>query len=98
MKPDSELRAWIERNSEHLFLSVVTVLDLSHGLTWLRHHRATEKASRLEAWIDLVCFYYHARILPVDIAVALRAGALITAARGRGASVDTEDAVIAATA
>jgi predicted nucleic acid-binding protein len=48
--------------------------------------------------MDLICFYYHARILAVDIAVAVRAGALITLARAGGTRIDTEDAIIAATA
>ena len=73
-------------------------MELSHGLTWLKHRRATEKAARLEAWMDLVCSYYRSRILPADAPVALRAGALITVARGRGSRIDTEDAMIAATA
>ena len=97
-RPDPELQAWIRRNSEQLFLSVVTLLELSYGLAWLKHRHATEKAARLEAWIDLVSFYYRARILAVDLPIALRAGALISLARGLGSRIDTEDAVIAATA
>jgi predicted nucleic acid-binding protein len=36
--------------------------------------------------------------LLVDAAVAIRAGELITVARARGVEIDTEDAIIAATA
>jgi len=97
-RPERELQAWIRCNSRHLFLSVVTLLELSYGLAWLKHSRATDKASRLEAWIDLVAFYYRARILPVDLPIALRAGALISLARGLGSRIGSEDAVIAATA
>jgi toxin FitB len=96
--PDRELQAWIRRNSDYLFLSVVTLLELSHGLTWLKHRKATEKAARLEIWIDLVCSYYRSRILPVTTAVALRTGDLITLARAAGSRIGTEDAIIAATA
>ena len=97
-QPDRELQAWIRRNSDCLLLSVVTLLELSHGLTWLQHRKATEKAARLEAWIGITCSYYQTRILPVDGAVAIRAGALITAARARGSRIATEDPIIAATA
>jgi predicted nucleic acid-binding protein len=98
VQPHLEVLAWLQRNSELLFLSVVTLLELSYGVSWLNHRRATEKATRLPAWIDRVCFYYRPRILPVDVRVALRAGALISLARGRGSKLATEDAVIAATA
>jgi toxin FitB len=97
-QPDHELQAWLRRNSAHLFLSVVTLLELNHGLTWLKHRKATDKAARLETWIDLICSYYQSRILPVDAAIALRSGGLITLARAAGSRIDTEDAIIAATA
>jgi len=93
-----ELQDWMRRNSERLFLSVITLLELSYGLAWLKHRHASKKAARLKAWIDLVYFYYRARILPVDLPVALRAGALISRSRGLGSTLGTEDAVIAATA
>jgi predicted nucleic acid-binding protein len=48
-QPDRDLQAWIRPNADHLFLSVVTLLELGHGLTWLQHKKATAKASRLEA-------------------------------------------------
>jgi toxin FitB len=97
-QPDHELQAWLRRNSAHLFLSVVTLLELNHGLTWLKHRKATGKAARLETWIDLICSYYQSRILPVDAAIALRSGGLITLARAAGNRIDTEGAIIAATA
>jgi predicted nucleic acid-binding protein len=97
-RPDRGVQAWIRRHSDHLFLSTITLLELSYGLTWLRHRAATAKANQLAAWMDLVCFHYAARILPIDMSVALRAGALITLARANGVQIDTEDALIAATA
>ena len=97
-RPSQQLRDWIRRNSDSLFLSVVTLLEINHGLTWLGHRRATTKAARLALWLDLVRRHYGSRILSVDLSVALRAGELITAARGAGTRVDTEDALIAATA
>jgi predicted nucleic acid-binding protein len=96
--PDRALQAWTRRNSDRLFLSVITLLELSHGATWLEHIRATAKAARLTTWIELVRTHYERRILLVDAAVAIRAGKLITVARAGGVQIDTEDAIIAATA
>jgi len=96
--PDPNLQAWIRRNSDRLFLSVITLMELNHGAAWLEHRRATAKAARLAAWIELVRTHYEERILPADAAVAIRAGKLITVARAVGVQIDTEDAIIAATA
>jgi predicted nucleic acid-binding protein len=96
--PDRELQAWLRRNSDRLFLSVITLMELSHGATWLEHRRATAKAAQLAAWIELVRTHYEKRILLVDAAVAIRAGKLIIVARAGGVQIDPEDAIIAATA
>jgi predicted nucleic acid-binding protein len=96
--PDRELQAWIRRNSDRLFLSAISLMELNHGATRLEHRRAAAKAARLTTWIELVHIHYERRILLVDAAVALRAGELITVARAGGVEIDTEDAIIAATA
>jgi toxin FitB len=97
-QPDEAVREWIRGNSQALYLSVITLLELSYGLSWLRHRGATARAARLQLWMDAVCGHYTERILPVDLGIALRAGELIAAARTAGARVGSEDAVIAATA
>jgi predicted nucleic acid-binding protein len=98
VQPDERLREWIRNHSHDLYLSVVTLLELSHGLNWLHHRGASAKAARLRLWIETVCGYYADRLLPVDLPVALRAGELIANARAAGIRVGTEDAIIAATA
>lgn len=98
VQPDEAVRAWVTEHSHELYLSVVTLLELSYGLSWLKHRGASARAARLQLWIDAVCGHYSDRVLPVELAVALRAGDLIAAARAAGARVGSEDAIIAATA
>lgn len=97
-EPDEALREWIRTHSHELYLSVMTLLELSYGLHWLRNRGATAKAARLQLWIDTVSSHYRERLLPVDLPVAQRAGELMATARGSGVQVDSEDAIIAATA
>jgi hypothetical protein len=97
-QPNAQVQAWLQRNSNHLHLSVVTLMELSHGVSWLEHRGADAKAARLQTWIDLVQVHYHARVLAVDLDIAMRAGVLITVARGKGRRIAAEDAIIAATA
>ena len=97
-RPDEAVREWIRQNAQVLYLSVVTLLELSYGLAWLRHRGATARAARLQLWLTAVCSHYADRLLPVDSGVASRAGELIAGARAAGAQASSEDAIIAATA
>lgn len=97
-KPDQAVREWLRENSHALYLSVITLLELSYGAAWLKHRGATARAARLEIWIDAVQNLYADRLLPVDSAVALRAGELVALARAGGTAVGSEDAIVAATA
>jgi toxin FitB len=97
-QPDETVLDWIREHSHELYLSVVTLLELSYGLNWLRHRGATARAAQLQLWLDAVTGHYGERVLPVDFTVALRAGELIAIARAVGARVGSEDAIIAATA
>jgi predicted nucleic acid-binding protein len=97
-RPDEAVREWIRERSHELYLSVVTLLELSCGLAWLRHRGATARAARLQLWMDTVRVHYAGRVLPADVPVALRAGELIAAARSAGTQASSEDAIIAATA
>lgn len=92
------LRDWLERNSERLHLSVVSLTEISYGIAWLQHRRATRKAMLLRVWLEDLIGFHGARIIRVDDEVALRAGLLLARARAGGTEVDTEDALIAATA
>lgn len=97
-QPVPEIVSWIERNGERLFLSTISVMELSHGVEWLKHREATRKAVLLETWLHDVLVFYAAHILPVTNEVSLRAGVLLARARADGAEIAAEDALIAATA
>jgi hypothetical protein len=53
---------------------------------------------RFGAWQAEMVRFHAGRIIPVDIDIAIRAGALLSIARTAGFDPDTEDAWIAATA
>jgi toxin FitB len=94
----SGLPAWLERNSDHLHLSVISLMEISYGIAWLHHRQAGRKAALLQAWLDDVMTFHHSRLLMVAADVALRAGQLLAKARAGGVEVSAEDALIAATA
>lgn len=92
------LAAWMDRHSDSLFLSVVTVAEVVDGIEKARRTGAVRKADHLTAWIDTVIHLYSERILAFDVAVARIAGELSDRARGRGRAPGLADLVIAATA
>jgi predicted nucleic acid-binding protein len=77
---------------QELFLSVVTLLELQEAAAGLPgRKRGGADGMTLEAWIgDRVVPAFEGRILPVDLPVARRAGAL--------AYVEMRDALLVATA
>jgi predicted nucleic acid-binding protein len=74
------------------------VAEISFGIAWLAHKGATRRSGNLGAWLSDVLVFHAGRVLPVDDRVALLAGQLLAAARGNGADVGIEDALIGATA
>jgi toxin FitB len=92
------LPAWLERNSEQLHLSAISLMEISYGIAWLRHREARRKAALLQAWLDDVTTFHHSRIITVVADIALRAGQLLAKARAGGVQVSAEDALVAATA
>jgi len=94
----AELLGWMERNSTDLYLSVITVAEIEEGIAKAWREGARHKADRLTAWLETVLHLYHARILPLDIAVARRLGTLADQARGAGHAPGLADLAIAATA
>ena len=88
----------MEQNSDHLYLSVVTVAEIEDGISKAARDGASQKTVRLSEWLETVLHLYSARILPVDIETARRAGRLSDVARGRGHAPGFADLLIAATA
>jgi len=94
----AELIGWMEAHSPDLFLSAVTIAEISDGIAKAKREGANRKASDLTAWLRTVLHLYGDRVLPFDSPTAEIAGALADLARGRGHSPGFADIAIAATA
>lgn len=94
--PDPDIVAWIRRNGGQCYLSTVTLTEIAYGVARLRQRGATAKSRRLAAWLDDVVATGGDQIIPIDSAIALRAGVLLAMARATGVEPDIEDAWIAA--
>ena len=84
--------------SHALFLSTVTVAEISDGIVKLKRTGAAARAAFLREWLDLVLHLYGDRVIPFDIAAALTAGELMDRARANGHSPGFADLAIGATA
>lgn len=64
--PDAGVRRWFGSvESDQLFLSVVVLGELRHGLA-LKRRKDPSAAAKLAAWIDQVETQHRARILRID--------------------------------
>lgn len=93
-KADANVARWADRvDASELFVSVITVQELEIGVL-LAERKDPRKGAILRAWLDQhVLPAFAERILPVDVAVALR-GASLHVPELR----PVRDAMIAATA
>ena len=92
-RADSHVVDWFrKRPAEELFLSVLTVGELRHGVERVRR-RDPESAAALEAWLRRTMREFRDRIIGVDRAIAERWGSL-----GVPDPVPAVDGLIAATA
>jgi toxin FitB len=94
----AELVAWMDRRSVDLFVSAITIAEISDGIAKLRREGAKRKAADLSAWLQTVLHLYGDRVLSFDSATAEIAGILSDLARGRGHAPGFADVAIAATA
>ncbi len=67
---------WMDRNSEKLYVSVVTIAEIEDGIAKSRREGATRKSARLREWLETLVHLYSPRILPFDLAAARIAGSL----------------------
>ena len=93
-----DMRDWMDRNSRHLFLSVITVAEIEDGICRSRRASAHGKAGRLAEWLETLLHLYADRVLPIDPAIARRIGVMTDHARGQGHDPGLADVAIAATA
>lgn len=92
------LADWLDAHSDGLFLSTVTVAEISDGITKLRRSGGLVRADRLDHWLDVVLHLYGDRVIPFDIPAAHLAGLLMDQARAKGQAPGYADLAIAATA
>lgn len=93
-----ELIEWMDSHSSDLFLSAVTIAEITEGIVKAKREGAKRKASDLSAWLQTLLHLYGDRVLAFDSATAQIAGALADLARGRGHAPGFADIAIAATA
>lgn len=96
-RPDPNVMRWIESVApETVFLSAITVGELSRGIEKLRDSR---RKSRLSEWLteDLLVRFAD-QILQIDVDVALTWGEIVASAEKIGKPIPAMDSLIAATA
>jgi hypothetical protein len=97
-QPIPGLVEWMDRNSDRLYVSVVTVAEIEDGIAKSGREGATRKAARLRECLETLAHLYSPRLLPFDLAAARIAGALSDRARGQGHTAAFTDLAIAAIA
>ena len=96
-RPDSRVVAWLaDVDEDRVFLSVVTLGEIRHGIERLPAGRRRE---RLDEWLrEELPERFESRVLPIDVAVANAWGRIVAQRERTGRSISTIDAFIAATA
>ena len=89
---------WMDARSHALFLSAMTVAEISDGIAKLKRSGSASRAAGLEDWLELVLHLYGDRVLPFDVPAARLAGELMDGARAAGGAPGFADIAIAATA
>lgn len=96
-RPEPRGAVWLaEADEDRLFISVVSIGELRHGIERLP---AGRRRGRLDEWLrDELTPRFEGRVLPIDTAVANAWGAVVAERERSGRPIGTIDAFIAATA
>lgn len=97
-KAPKALGDWLLRNADQLYLSALSVVEITAGIKKLRRAGGERRAVDLDGWLDRILKIYGERILSLDADVAKIAGALTEEARANGRHPGLSDVLIAATA
>ena len=89
--------AWLDDvDEDRIFLSVVTITELRHGVERLP---SGKRRTRLHQWLTQeLQLRFEGRVLPIDSSVADRCGHVIARSEAVGRRMEAMDAFIAATA
>lgn len=94
----AEFAAWLTVREPRLYLSTITIFEVTQGIGRLRHSSKYERAQGLEDWLAGITAEFGNRILPVDLDIAGEAGVLSAEAYAIGRHPGAADILIAATA
>jgi toxin FitB len=96
-RPNAGLVTWLaETEEDSVYLSVVTLAELRHGVAGLAAGRRRE---RLDRWLTHeLPGRFEGRILPIEASIADQWGRLSAAAKAAGRPIHAMDAFLAATA
>jgi hypothetical protein len=96
-RPNPGVVEWLaDSNEDQVFLSVVTLAELRHGIERMR---AGRRQKRLGAWLENeLPMRFEGRILSIDAAIADACGKLAARSEALGRPIEAMDAFLAATA
>lgn len=95
-EPSQQVLDWISGiSNEHLFISVITLGELSNGITKLPSGR---KKNELISWFDRVQQSFQYQLFPISNKIAIKWGELTAVASCKGFVLPSIDGLIAATA
>jgi hypothetical protein len=92
------LSGWLQAHHKSLFLPSIAIAEMAQGICKLRRAGGTERADRLDHWLDGLLATYFDRILPLDAHAARLAGQISDAAMAKGCHPGFADVAIAALA
>lgn len=95
-EPNVKILDWLQaRREDTIYLSVVTIAEIQHGIHRLPESR---KKEQLADWLhNNVLVNYANFIIPLDITIMLEWGELTGKLKNRGRSLPIMDSLIAAT-
>jgi predicted nucleic acid-binding protein len=96
-KPGKRVVEWVNSlDEEKLFLSVVTIGEIQHGISLLPESR---RKTKLLTWLEgELVKRFGARILPLDTATLVLSGSLSAQVETKGQPIGVMDSLLAATA
>ncbi len=92
------LGTWLQAHHQQLFLPAIAIAEMAQGIGKLRRAGGTERADRLDRWLDGLLAAYADRIVPLDAHAARLAGQMSDAAIAQGRHPGFADVAIAALA
>lgn len=93
--PPQVRQALASRQDTDLFISVVTIGEITKGIALLDN---SQRKRDLRRWLNTLETHYHDRLLPVDLETVRLWGEMTAKAQRSGCIVAANDGLIAATA